>query len=77
MFNDIEWLCFLINEKFISYKKILKQLEPTLIHYYENWFLKYVSKGEKDSSAILNSLNYIRQSNKSNHSKNQTWEQSL
>ena len=49
MFNDIEWLCFLINEKFISDKKILKQLEPTLIDYYENMFLKYVSKDEKDS----------------------------
>ena len=47
MFNDIEWLCFLINEKFISYKKILRQLEPTLIGYYEESFLKYVSKDEK------------------------------
>jgi hypothetical protein len=49
MCNDIEWLCFLINEKFISDKKILKQLEPTLIDYYEKTFLKYVSKEEKDS----------------------------
>ena len=47
MFNDIEWLCFLINEKFISDKKILRQLEPTLIGYYEESFLKYVSKDEK------------------------------
>lgn len=46
MFNDIEWLCFLINEKFISDKKILRQLEPTLIGYYEETFLKYVSKDE-------------------------------
>ena len=49
MFNDIEWLCFLINEKFISDRKILKQLKPTLIDYYENTFRKYVSKDEKDS----------------------------
>ena len=49
MFNDIEWLSFLINEKFISDKKILRQLEPTLIDHYENTFLKYVSKDEKDS----------------------------
>jgi hypothetical protein len=49
IFNDIEWLCFLINEKFISDRKILKQLEPTLIGYYEDTFLKYVSKDEKDS----------------------------
>ena len=47
IFNDIEWLCFLINEKFISDRKILKQLEPTLIDYYEDMFLKYVSKDEK------------------------------
>jgi hypothetical protein len=47
MFNDIEWLCFLINEKFINDKKILRQLEPTLIGYYEETFLKYVSKDEK------------------------------
>ena len=47
MLNDIEWLCFLINEKFISDKKILRILEPTLIGYYEDTFLKYVSKDEK------------------------------
>jgi hypothetical protein len=47
MLNDIEWLCFLINEKFISDKKILRQLEPTLIGYYEDTFLKYVSKDER------------------------------
>ena len=49
IFNDIEWLCFLINEKFISDRKILKQFEPTLIEYYENMFRKYVSKDERDS----------------------------
>ena len=47
MLNDIEWLCFLINEKFISDKKILRQLEPTLIGYYEDTFLKYLSKDER------------------------------
>jgi short-subunit dehydrogenase involved in D-alanine esterification of teichoic acids len=47
LFNDIEWLCFLIKEKFISDRKILRQLEPTLIGYYEDTFLKYVSKDEK------------------------------
>jgi hypothetical protein len=47
MFNDIEWLCFLINEKFISDKKILRKFEPILIDYYEETFLKYVSKDEK------------------------------
>ena len=47
MLNDIEWLCFLINEKFISDKKILRTLEPTLIGYYEDIFLKNVSKDEK------------------------------
>ena len=46
-FNDIEWLCFLINEKFISDRKIRKQFEPTLIEYYDNSFLKYVSNDEK------------------------------
>jgi hypothetical protein len=45
--NDIEWLCFLINEKFISDKKILRTLEPTLIGYYEDTLLKYASKDEK------------------------------
>jgi hypothetical protein len=49
IFNDIEWICFLINEKFISDRKILKQFEPTLIEYYENMFLKYMSKDERDS----------------------------
>jgi hypothetical protein len=54
IFNDIEWLCFLINEKFISDRKILKQLKPTLIDYYENTFLKYVSNDEKDSKRKKN-----------------------
>jgi hypothetical protein len=54
IFNDIEWLSFLINEKFISDRKILKQLKPTLIDYYENTFLKYVSKDEKDSKRKKN-----------------------
>lgn len=49
IFNDIEWLCFLINEKFITDRKILKQFAPTLIGYYEDSFLKYVSKDEKIS----------------------------
>jgi hypothetical protein len=44
----------LINEKFISDRKILKQLKPTLIDYYENTFLKYVSKDEKDSKRKKN-----------------------
>jgi hypothetical protein len=47
MFKDIEWLRFLINEKFISDKKILRQLGPTFIGYYEDTFLKYGSKDEK------------------------------
>jgi hypothetical protein len=29
--------------------KILKQLEPTLIDYYENRYLKYLSKDDKES----------------------------
>ena len=49
IFNDIEWLCFLINQRFISDRTILKQFEPTLIDYYENTFQKYMSKDEKDS----------------------------
>jgi hypothetical protein len=36
-----------LNKKFISDRKILRQLEPTLIGYYEDTFLKYVSKDEK------------------------------
>jgi hypothetical protein len=72
MFNDIEWLSFLINEKFIRDMKILKQLEPNLIDYYENTFLKYKSKNEKDSQRYPEFTKLYQATKHGIHRKNHT-----
>jgi hypothetical protein len=77
IFNDIEWLCFLINEKFISDRKILKQLEPTLIDYYENTFLKYVSKDGKDSKRYPEFTKLYQVAKQLKSQKNHTKQSSL
>ena len=40
LFNNLEWLGFLINEKQITIKKIRQYFKNLVIDYYENTFLK-------------------------------------
>jgi hypothetical protein len=50
MFNSLEWLLFMINERIITDKKLFEYIKPMIISYYEDTFLKSGSAGERDSS---------------------------
>ena len=50
MFNSLEWLSFLINERMITDKKLIEYIKPMIISYYEDTFLKSGSASERDSS---------------------------
>ena len=50
MFNSLELLSFMINERIITDKKLVEYIKPMIISYYENTFLKSESANEKDSS---------------------------
>lgn len=50
MFNSLEWLSFMINERIITDKKLIEYIKPMIISYYEDIFLKSVSASERDSS---------------------------
>ena len=48
MFNSLEWLSFLINEKIMTDKKLVDYIKPMIINYYDNAFLQYASSVEDD-----------------------------
>ena len=50
MFNSLDWLSFMINERIITDKKLIEYIRPMIISYYEDIFLKSVSASERDSS---------------------------
>ena len=50
MFNSLEWLSFMINEKIMTDKKLVEYIKPMIISYYDNTFLKSVSAIEGDSN---------------------------
>ena len=49
MFNSLEWLSFMINEKIITDKKLIEYFKPRIISYYEDRFLKSASAIERES----------------------------
>ena len=49
IFNTLNWLSFLINDKIIIDKKIIEYLKPDIISYYEEVFLKNTQVNERDS----------------------------
>jgi hypothetical protein len=49
MFNSLEWLSFMINEKIMTDKKLVKYIKPMIISYYDDPFLKYASAIKRDS----------------------------
>ena len=49
LFNTLNWLSFLINEKIIIDKKIIDHIEPDITRYYEETFLKNTQLDERDS----------------------------
>jgi hypothetical protein len=50
MFNSLEWLSFMINEKIMTDKKLLEYVKPMVISYYDDTFLKHASAKESDSN---------------------------
>ena len=48
MFNSINWLSFLINEKVINDKKMIEHFKPIIVKYYEDIFIKSVSIEEQN-----------------------------
>jgi hypothetical protein len=49
IFNSVNWLSFMINEKVISDKKMIEHVKPVIISYYGNMFLKNASADERGS----------------------------
>jgi hypothetical protein len=49
IFNSVDWLSFMINEKVINDKKLIEHMKPVVIRYYEDMFLKNASADERDS----------------------------
>jgi len=49
MFNSLEWLSFMINEKIMTDKKLVEFIKPVIIRYYDDTFLKSAAVIERDS----------------------------
>src|SRR6476660_5124432 len=50
IFNSVNWLSFMVNEKVISDKKMIEHFKPLVARYYEEIFLKNALKYERDSN---------------------------
>jgi len=50
MFNSLEWLSFMINERMITDKKLIEYVKPIIISYYEDSFLISGSASERNPS---------------------------
>jgi hypothetical protein len=50
IFNTLNWLSFMINERMITDKKIIEHMKPIITIYYEQTFMKNASADEKDSN---------------------------
>jgi hypothetical protein len=51
IFNSVNWLSFMVNEKVINDKKMLVHIKPIIINYYENTFLTNASVAERNSNS--------------------------
>ena len=49
--NTVDWLCFLINKKVISDRRMIEYMRPTLIQYYEDTFVQTILSDGKYSSS--------------------------
>jgi len=50
IFNTLNWLSFMINEKMITDKKMIEHMKPVIARYYEDMFLRNASAEEKEDS---------------------------
>jgi hypothetical protein len=51
IFNTLDWLSYLINEKVIGDKRMIEYMKRDIIRYYEDTFLKNASVDERDSNS--------------------------
>ena len=51
LFNSVNWLSFMVNEKVISDKKMVEHIKAIIVRYYEDAFLKNASVDERDSKS--------------------------
>jgi len=49
IFNTLNWLSFMINEKMITDRKMIEHMKPVIERYHEEIFLKNISIDERDS----------------------------
>jgi hypothetical protein len=61
IFNGLNWLSFMINEKVINDKKMIEHIKPILAKYYEDMFLKNASADEKEGSNSYQELKKLYQ----------------
>ena len=49
--NTVDWLCFLVNKKVISDRRMIEYMRPTIIQYYEDTFVQNIlSEGRYSNS---------------------------
>jgi hypothetical protein len=49
IFNTLNWLSFMVNEKMITDKKLIEHMKPVIASYYEETFMNNVTVEERDS----------------------------
>ena len=62
IFNSVNWLSFMINEKVINDEKMIEHMKPVIIRYYEDMFLKKMRQQMKQTPNFIRNLkNFIKQ----------------
>jgi len=51
--NTVDWLCFLVNKKVISDRRMIEYMEPTLIQYYEDTLVQNMLSDGRYSNSYL------------------------
>jgi hypothetical protein len=51
IFNDLDYLSFLINQKVIDDRRLVEYMKRFLVRYYEETFLKHASIDEREDSS--------------------------
>ena len=49
IFNTLNWLSFMVNEKMITDKKLIEHMKPVIASYYKETFMNNVTVEERDS----------------------------
>ena len=53
IFSTLDYFSFLVNQKMVDDRRLLEYMNPIIISYYEDIFIKHpLSKGERDSKSF-------------------------